>query len=102
MIHIQVRVFATLRKYLPAEFTLKIKKGTEIGKLFNLIFNRFPEAKESITSETEKDLYSRYILLKNGRNIVHLEKKKTILEKGDTISIFPPIGGGQLPTVSSF
>lgn len=102
MIHIKVRVFATLRKYLPAEFTLKIQKGSEVGKLFNLIFNRFPEAEEPITSETEGDPYSRYILLKNGRNVVHLEKKKTILEEGDTISIFPPIGGGEVPTLSSF
>ena len=34
------------------------------------------------------------IILVNGRNIVHLEGIDTSLNNGDTVSIFPPVGGG--------
>ena len=33
-------------------------------------------------------------ILLNGKNIVHLKGRKTKLEDGDVVSIFPPVGGG--------
>ncbi len=34
------------------------------------------------------------IVLVNGRNIEHLKGIYTPLQEGDTISLFPPVGGG--------
>lgn len=33
-------------------------------------------------------------VLKNGREVVHLDGIATELEDGDTISVFPPVAGG--------
>ncbi|WP_411964426.1 ubiquitin-like small modifier protein 1 [Haloferax sp. YSMS24] len=33
-------------------------------------------------------------VLKNGREVVHLEGLETTLEDGDKISVFPPVAGG--------
>ncbi len=34
------------------------------------------------------------IILVNGKNIEHLKGLSTPLEEGDTVSLFPPVGGG--------
>lgn len=33
-------------------------------------------------------------VLKNGRDIVHMEGPDTELEEGDVVSVFPPVAGG--------
>ncbi|MCT9097893.1 ubiquitin-like small modifier protein 1 [Haloarchaeobius sp. HME9146] len=33
-------------------------------------------------------------VLKNGRDVVHMEGTATALEDGDTLSVFPPVAGG--------
>ncbi len=33
-------------------------------------------------------------VLRNGRNVVHDEGVETVLAKGDTLSVFPPVAGG--------
>jgi molybdopterin synthase sulfur carrier subunit len=33
-------------------------------------------------------------VLKNGRDVVHMENTDTVLEQGDTLSVFPPVAGG--------
>lgn len=34
------------------------------------------------------------IILVNGKNILHLEKLKTKIKDGDTVTLFPPSAGG--------
>jgi molybdopterin synthase sulfur carrier subunit len=33
-------------------------------------------------------------ILKNGREVLHMEGAETLLEDGDTLSVFPPVAGG--------
>ncbi|WP_049922655.1 ubiquitin-like small modifier protein 1 [Halopiger djelfimassiliensis] len=33
-------------------------------------------------------------VLKNGRNVVHMDGTGTELEEGDVVSVFPPVAGG--------
>lgn len=87
-IEVKVKTYANLRAILPSQFSIKIKESTIRGLLHKL-YEKYPKAKKRIEGS-----FSSYIILKNGRNIVHLEKKRTHLERGDTVSIFPPIGGG--------
>lgn len=35
-------------------------------------------------------------VLKNGRDVVHLDGRETSLAEGDTLSCFPPVAGGSL------
>ncbi len=76
-ISVTVKFFATLRKYGPEKETLSIPENSEI----KLLFDKYHIPKEERSA----------IILVNGRPHKDLN---TVLENGDLISIFPPIGGG--------
>ncbi|MFQ6081252.1 MAG: ubiquitin-like small modifier protein 1 [Candidatus Bathyarchaeia archaeon] len=46
------------------------------------------------TISREGDLHPNVIVLINGRDIVHLDYLNTKLKDGDTVALFPPVGGG--------
>ncbi len=80
-----VKLFATL-----IEFTGKRKLGISgprtVGELLDELDRMFPGFK--------KELEQGYIILVNGKNIEHLQGFDTLLSDEDTVSIFPPAGGG--------
>jgi molybdopterin converting factor small subunit len=76
-ITVTIKFFATLRQYGPTKEVLSIPENSEIKVLFD---------KYNIPKDER-----RAIILVNGRPHKDL---KTILKEGDSISIFPPIGGG--------
>ena len=76
-ISVTVKFFATLRQYGPDKEVLTIVKNSKI----KLLFDKYNIPKNE----------RRAIILVNGRP--HKDQN-TILEDGDIISIFPPIGGG--------
>ncbi len=76
-IKVTVKFFATLRQYGPVKDILSIPKESRVKLLFD-------------TYNIPKD-ERRAIILINGRP--HKDQY-TILQHGDIISIFPPIGGG--------
>lgn len=76
-ISVTVKFFATLREYGPDKEVLTIAKNSKI----KLLFDKYNIPKNE----------RRAIILVNGRP--H-KNQNTILEDGDIISIFPPIGGG--------
>ena len=43
---------------------------------------------------TDGDLRPQINVLRNGRGVVHMDGVDTVLEDGDTLSIFPPVAGG--------
>lgn len=72
---INVRLFATLREGRGKEVILDLEEGAAAQKVIDLL--EIPEKEVSI-------------FLVNGRN----GERDQVLEEGDTVSIFPPIGGG--------
>ena len=76
-ISVTVKFFATLRKYGPVKKTLTIPKDSNI----KIIFEKYEIPREE----------QRTIIMVNGRPHRDL---KTILQNGDIVAIFPPIGGG--------
>ena len=40
------------------------------------------------------DLKPQINVLKNGREVLHMQGIETPVEPGDTVSIFPPVAGG--------
>jgi len=77
---IEVRLFATLQVYLQKRyrkhsFKMNIETGTTIGSALK---------KLKIPEQTPK------ILLVDGK----CSSEDTILEQGNTLSVFPPVGGG--------
>jgi molybdopterin converting factor small subunit len=75
MIHVTVRLFATLRQNREKEMIMELPDGTTIKDIIERL------------SIDQKDAA---ILMINGRGA----KPDTILEGNDTVAIFPPVGGG--------
>lgn len=40
------------------------------------------------------DIRPMLSILKNGREVEHLDGTETVLEDGDTLAVFPPVAGG--------
>jgi len=81
----KVKFFATLR-----EITGKreeIIEGNNVKEVLNALYKEYGE-------EFKKELKERSMILVNGKNIEHLEGMETKVREEDTISIFPPAGGG--------
>jgi molybdopterin converting factor small subunit len=77
---VKVKLFATLRKYLPGleigkPHDISIDPGTPISRLYQIL------------GIPEKEVKLAYV------NGIYCESD-TILKDGDEIGIFPPIGGG--------
>ncbi len=81
----KVKFFATLR-----EITGKreeVVNGSTIEDVLNTLHEEYGE-------KFKKELRERSMILVNGKNIEHLKGIKTKVSEEDTISIFPPAGGG--------
>ncbi len=76
-INVTVKFFAMLREYGPVKETINVPENSTI----KLLFKRYQIPKEAWKT----------IIIVNGRPHKDLE---TVLNDGDIVSIFPPIGGG--------
>lgn len=93
-ITLELRFFATYRaavgqKILDREF----EAGVTVGEVLEAIESEFPELAGDILDEGG-DIQPQLSVLKNGREVVHMEGTATTLEDGDRLSIFPPVAGG--------
>jgi len=70
-----LKVFATLRKNIPNNQELKIEDHTTVAELISSL-----DLQENAVS----------IIMINGRIV----KKDALLQEHDTLSLFPPVGGG--------
>lgn len=85
----------TARVYLTEEFkqgAVPVTASTYIEALRSLVV-QYPVLRGIILTG-ELKLRRDYIYLLNGRSVEFLCKEETPLKDGDTISLFPPIGGG--------
>lgn len=72
---IKVRLFATLREGRGKEVFVEVPPGSEV----DMVINMLEIADEDVS-----------ILMVNGRDVL----RNRVLEPGDYVSIFPPVGGG--------
>jgi len=85
----------TIRVYLTEDFKqgpVPVSASTCIEALRSLVAE-YPVLKSVILTE-ELKLKRDYIYLLNGRSVEFLGKEDALLKDGDTMSLFPPIGGG--------
>lgn len=89
---IKVLFFATIRDYTGEKETAAPEMAT-IGDLLMDLADRYGEVfrAEAFDGNTLSD---RVIIMVNGRHIAHTGGKDTPLSAGDTVAIFPIIGGG--------
>jgi len=83
MIH--VRVYAMLIDIVGSR-SLEVEGVKTVGELIDLLDSRHPGFK--------KELEKGFLILVNGVNVLHLKGLDTEIKDGDTVVIFPPVGGG--------
>jgi len=90
---VTVKAFATLRMLMPDETRLELKEEPIIADLLYELKTCYP----GVSSELFTDggnLNPLVNILKNGRNIQHLDGLRTLLDYGDIIAVFPSAAGG--------
>ncbi|MFT4882787.1 MAG: molybdopterin synthase sulfur carrier subunit [Natronomonas sp.] len=91
---LELRFFATFREAV-GQKTLNwdVDDDATIGDVLLAIEEEYPELVRELLDE-EGDIQPQLTVLKNGREVVHLEGTETELEDGDRVSVFPPVAGG--------
>ena len=91
---LELRFFATFRKAVGRKtIDREFDADTTVGDVLEAIETEFPELGGELLDDSG-DIQPQLTVLKNGREVVHLEGTGTDLEDGDRVSVFPPVAGG--------
>ena len=92
--HLECRFFATYRavvgqKSLEREFP----DGATVAEVLSELEAEYPDLDRQLLDE-DGAIRPQLSILKNGRDVTHMEGSETVLEDGDSLSVFPPVAGG--------
>ncbi len=82
---VRVKLFATLAQ-IAGRREVEVE-ATSTSQLLQRLYELFGEP-------FRKELEQGMIMLVNGHDVEHLRGMETPLQDGDTVSLFPPAGGG--------
>lgn len=89
---IRIKFFAFFRELFQGkERDIELKKGTTVGGLLTLLCHSEEQRKEIFDGNALK---STVVVMRNGTHVHSLKGLKTDMNDGDTIALFPLIGGG--------
>jgi molybdopterin synthase sulfur carrier subunit len=90
-----VNYYATLRQVVGArQVEFSLPQGGTLRQLVEEMVKRYPGLKREMLDQSD-NLQSHIHIFVNGRDSAFLDGSlDSILEPDDTISIFPPVGGG--------
>jgi molybdopterin synthase sulfur carrier subunit len=89
---IEFRAFATFREAVGQKtFSREYDDSETVGGVLRSLSEEHPEME---LFDEDGELREFVSVLKDGRDITHLEGIETELEDGDTVSLFPPVAGG--------
>jgi molybdopterin synthase sulfur carrier subunit len=89
---IKILYFATIRDYTK-EKESSIDSVSSIREMLVLLSSRYGASFKAEVLEGD-NISDRIIVLVNGKHIAHTGGQDTTLKEGDTVAIFPIIGGG--------
>lgn len=90
---IELRMFATFREAVGQKtIHREYPEGATVKEVLEGLQAEFEDLEGRFFENG--DIRPQVNVLKNGREVLHLEGLATTLEDGDTISIFPPVAGG--------
>jgi len=93
-----IRAYATLRDLLGAsKFDLPVDASTGAPTTVGQVLHRLAEAHPALAGKLWADdghLTGYITVLLNGRSIEYLQGMDTPMADADTLSLFPPVGGG--------
>jgi molybdopterin synthase sulfur carrier subunit len=87
---LELRFFANFREAV-GQKTLEREypEGTTVGDVLSDLVDEY-----DVDLFEDDDLRSQLSIMKNGKDVVHLDGLDTPLDDGDTLSVFPPVAGG--------
>jgi molybdopterin synthase sulfur carrier subunit len=90
----KVKFYATIRDLVGGkEINLALAPNTTVRAVLRQLSAKYPELGQKLWDEDE--VPRGYVkVLKEGRDIQHLQGLDTTLAETDTLSLFPPVGGG--------
>lgn len=91
----KVNFFATLRDIAGGKTVeFDIDQGGTARELLDAIILRFPLMKKELLNE-QGEMYGHVHFFINGRDVQFMDEKfQTKIEQGDTVNVFPAVGGG--------
>lgn len=91
---ITLRLFATFRTAVGTKvITREFEDGADVGAVLRSLETEYPDLEGELLENG--DLRPHINVLKNGREVLHMDGIETSLDDGDTLSIFPPVAGGR-------
>lgn len=91
---LELRFFATFREAVgQKEIHREYDADATVGDVLRAIEDEFPELVGELL-DGERDIQPQLTVLRNGREVVHLQGTETELADGDRVSVFPPVAGG--------
>jgi molybdopterin synthase sulfur carrier subunit len=92
-----VNYYATLRQVVGArQVDFSLPAGSTLRQLIEEMVKRYPDLKREMFDQNHH-LQSHIHIYVNGRDSSFLDGSlDSILEADDTISVFPPVGGGYI------
>lgn len=90
---IDLRFFATYRDAVgQKERTRTVADGATVGDVLADLENDYDGLDERLLADGT--IRPQLSVLKNGRNVMHMDGAETTLDDGDVVSVFPPVAGG--------
>ena len=91
---LELRFFATFREAVGRKtIEREFDADATVGDVLGAIESEFPELVGELLDDGG-DIQPQLSVLKNGREVVHLDGTETDLEDEDRVSVFPPVAGG--------
>jgi molybdopterin synthase sulfur carrier subunit len=92
---IELRFFATFRQAVGSKtIDRTFDDDADVGTVLRALEAEFDGLEGEILDD-QGELLPQLSVLKNGREVVHMEGLETPLEDGDAVSVFPPVAGGE-------
>jgi molybdopterin synthase sulfur carrier subunit len=92
---IELRFFATFRAAVGSKtISRTFDDDADVGTVLRALEAEFDGLEGEILDDAG-ELLPQLSVLKNGREVVHMEGLTTTLADGDAVSVFPPVAGGE-------
>ena len=90
---IDMRFFATFREAVgEKERTHTFDDDATVGDVLAALEREYGDLEGQLLADGA--IRQQLSVLKNGRDVTHMDGTETALEDGDVVSVFPPVAGG--------